>query len=82
MSTTIEMLDPRGKTFEYWSKLMAERLAPTGLIGPGLEREWQRWAREFVGQPGIMGQGVPSPAQFRRWSDWARAMLNYPTITF
>jgi len=81
MSTTVNFIDPQGKTFEYWSSLMAEQLAALGIVRGGTEAQWQDWARRMVADTAISAQGVPLPDQYKKWQDWATQLLNY-SVTF
>ena len=81
MTTTVTMIDPRGKSFEYWSALMSEQLAGIGITYPGTTDHWKDWARRFVSQVAVLSQGIPLPENYPSWQKWAENLLNY-TVTF
>ena len=84
MSTTVNFIDPRGKTYAYWTALMAEQFAALGVVlgvPTGTDdKAWRPWARTLVGLPQLANLGLPSPAQFKKWQDWAFQLLNYSVV--
>lgn len=71
--------DPRGMTWDQWSKLTAELFARQDL-GTMSELRWQEWAAGFSGVGYFLNSGVPDPTGFADWRDWAERLVGILTV--
>lgn len=71
--------DPRGMTWDYYCKLMAELFAPNQL-GFVPEEKWRDWASGLNGIGYFVESGVPDPRSFERWQDWAEQMVGIMSV--
>lgn len=72
--------DPRGMTWDQYSKLMAELFAGNQL-GYVPEEKWRDWVDGMNGIGYFVQSGVPDHRGFETWDQWAENMVGIMNIT-
>ena len=72
--------DPRGMTWDYYCKLMAELFA-SNQLGFVPEEKWRDWVDGLNGIGYFVESGVPDHRGFAKWQDWAQQMVGIMNIT-
>jgi len=71
--------DPRGMSWNQYSKLMEELFAAQQL-GNVPEEQWRKWVDGIVGIGYFSQSAVPDHRTFEDWRDWAKAVVGILNI--
>ncbi len=66
------MIDPRGLSVMDWTDSMSFLLdSESPIMRLDNPDNWRIWARNFIGDPDLVGQNMPDPDYFEDWEEWA-----------